>query len=145
MMNRNPIDKQGHRAGAREAARYGVLLASLGASSLLLWGCAATYAVPSQHLADTQSAERSATELGAANQPKARLYLQLAHEQLVAANAAIQSGDNERADGLLSRAKSDAELAIALTREESALGEAQKASAQSNNQRVTNANQGVRP
>jgi hypothetical protein len=115
------------------------------ATSALAYGCGGTYAVPAQHLADTQSAERSATELGAANQPKARLYLQLAHEQLVAANAAIRDGDNERADGLLARAKSDAELAIALTREQGALGEAQKASTESNNQRITNENQGARP
>jgi hypothetical protein len=115
------------------------------AAPALAFGCGATYAVPSQHLADTQSAERSATELGAANQPKARLYLQLAHEQLVAANVAIQDGDNEKADGLLARAKSDAELAIALTREEGALGDAQKASTDSTNQRVTNASQGARP
>jgi hypothetical protein len=142
MMNRNPIDRQWHRARVRDGAAYRVVL-SVGALSALAWGCGATYAVPSQHLADTQSAERSATELGAGSQPKARLYLQLAHEQLVAANAAIQDGDNEKADGLLARAKSDAELAIALTRQEGALGEAQKASTQSNNQRVTNANQGA--
>jgi len=44
---------------------------------------------------------------------------------------------------LLLRAKSDAELAIALTRDQSAKTEAQKATVQSNTQRVTNANQGA--
>jgi hypothetical protein len=142
-MNWNPIARQWPRGSALEGAANKLLL--LGASSALLWGCASTYAIPSQHLADAQSAERSATELGAANQPKARLYLQLAHEQLVAANAAIRDDDNERADRLLARSKSDAELAIALTREEGARDQAQNASIQSNNQRSTNANQGVQP
>jgi hypothetical protein len=114
-------------------------------TSALVLGCGASYPAPAQHLADAQSAERSAAELGAANQPKAQLHLQLAHEQIVAANAAIRDGDNESADRLLARAKSDAELAIALTRQESANVEAQKASTQSNNQRSTNASQGAKP
>jgi hypothetical protein len=63
----------------------------------------------------------------------------------VTANAAIHDGDNERADRLLSRARSDAELAIALTREAKAKVDAQTALTQSNNQRVTNANQGAQP
>ncbi|MDP9152274.1 MAG: DUF4398 domain-containing protein [Myxococcota bacterium] len=116
-------------------------------------GCGGSYPAPAQHLADAQSAERSAAELGAASQPKAQLHLQLAHEQIASANTAIQEGDNEKADRLLARARSDAELAIALTREEGAKGEAQKASADSNTQRTTNANanasanatQGARP
>ena len=120
-------------------------------TSALGFGGGGSYPAPAQHLADAQSAERSATELGAANQPKAQLHLQLAHEQIVAANTAIQAGDNERADRLLSRARSDAELAIALTREEGAKVDAQKASTDSNTQRNTNtnsnanANQGARP
>jgi hypothetical protein len=117
----------------------------LSTMAALVLGCGASYPAPAQHLADAQSAERSAAELGAANQPKAQLHLQLAHEQIVAANAAIRDGDNEGADRLLARARSDAELAIALTREEGAKVEAQKASTQSNNQRSTNASQGAKP
>ena len=81
------------------------------ATSALALGCGASYPSPAQHLADAQSAERSAAELGAANQPKAQLHLQLAHEQIGAANAAIRDGDNERADRLLARARSDADRA----------------------------------
>jgi TolA-binding protein len=114
-------------------------------ASALAMGCGASYAAPAQHLADAQSAERSAVELGAANQPKARLHLELAREQIQAAQGAIGNGDNEGADRLLARAKSDAELAIALTREEGAKVGAQSASTQSNNQRVTNANLGAKP
>jgi biotin-(acetyl-CoA carboxylase) ligase len=111
----------------------------------LACGCGINYAVPSQQLADAQSAERSAAELGAASEPDAQLHLQLAHEQITAANVAIHDGDNEKAGQLLSRARADAELSIALTREKTAKVDAEKALTQSNNQRVTNANQGAQP
>ena len=55
----------------------------------------------------------------------------------------MKSGDNERANGLLLRARSDAELAIALTRDQSAKTGAQQAAVQSNTQQTTNANQGA--
>lgn len=111
--------------------------------SLVTLGCATAYPVPTQSLADAQSAERSASELGAASQPKAQLHLQLAHEQIAQASAAMKDGDNARADALLLRARSDAELAIALTRDQGAKTEAQKAVDQSNTQRSVNANQGA--
>lgn len=104
--------------------------------------CGASYPMPAQQLADAESAERSAAELGAAGQPSAQLHLQLAQEQVVKAKAAIQAGDNERANALLVRARSDAELAIALTREQAAKTGAQGAIEQSNTQRDTNARQG---
>jgi hypothetical protein len=106
----------------------------------LVLGCGGGMAAPTQRLANEQSAERSAVELGAPNLPQAQLHLQLAREQAVAANGAIRDGNNEMADRLLARATSDAELAIALTREENAKVAAQKASTQSNNQQITNAN-----
>ncbi len=115
------------------------------ATATVALGCAGSYPAPTQHLADAQSAERSAAELGAASQPRAQLHLQLAREQIGMANASIRDGDNEKADRMLVRAKSDAELAIALTREEGAKAGAQGASVQSNNQRSVNANQGVQP
>lgn len=118
---------------------------TLVAASVFGMGCGASFPTPSQHLADAQSAERSAAELGAANQPKAQLHLQLAREQMTQANAAMKNGDNERADALLLRAKSDAELAIALTREQTAEVEAQKATDQNAAQRSTNASMGARP
>src|SRR5258708_213343 len=44
-------------------------------------GCAASLPPPTQRLADAQSAQRSAQELGAVNQPEAQLHLRLAAEQ----------------------------------------------------------------
>jgi len=119
-----------------------IILLTLTASWFAL-GCGGSYPVPTQNLAEAKSAERSAVELGAANQPKAQLHLELAREQIAQASAAMKDGDNGRADALLLRARSDAELAIALTRDQSAKTDAQKATEQSNAQRSTNANQGA--
>ncbi len=114
------------------------------AASLSVLGCGAT-AVPTAKLATAQSAEQSASELGAASQPKAKLHLQLAHEQIAQATVAMKDGDNERATGLLLRAQADAELAIALTRDQSATSDAQKATGQANVQQTVNANQASPP
>jgi hypothetical protein len=113
------------------------------AACLFTVGCASSFPTPTQSLADAESAERSAAELGAASQPKAQLHLQLAQDQIAQANVAIKNGDNERANGLLLRARSDAELAIALTRDQTAKAGAQQAAVQSGAQQTTNANQGA--
>lgn len=113
------------------------------AASWLAIGCAASFPVPTRDQAQAQAAERSAAELGAASQPNAQLHLQLAREQMAQATVAIKDGDNARADSLLLRARSDAELAIALTRDQNAKTGAQNATDQSNAQRTTNANQGA--
>jgi hypothetical protein len=106
-------------------------------------GCAGSYPPPTQQMADVQAANRSATELGAQNNPKAQLHLKLAEEQMNQAKAAMEKDDNKSADGLLMRAKADAELAVALTRQDNATNEANKAIDQSNAQRSTNAEQGA--
>jgi hypothetical protein len=106
-------------------------------------GCAASFPVPAQDLAQAEAAERSAVELGAPTHPNANLHLELAREQIAQANAAMKDGDNGRATALLLRARSDAELAIALTRDQSAKTEAVKAVDQSNTQKAVNANQGA--
>lgn len=113
------------------------------ATLLLALGCAGTYPPPTQQMADVQAANRSATELGAQKHPKAQLHLKLAEEQLELAKAAIDDDDNERAESLLIRAKADAELAVALTREDAAMTGADKARDQSNSQRSTNDEQGA--
>jgi hypothetical protein len=115
------------------------------AVSWLALGCAASFPVPNQQLAATQSAERSAIELGAPNHPDAQLHLALAREQMTQAGVAMKDGDNARADALLRRAQSDAELAIALTRDQSAKTGALKANEQFTTQATTNANQGATP
>ena len=111
----------------------------------LALGCGGSYPPPTQQMADVQAADRSAVELGAQDNPKAQLHLKLAEEQLALAKTAMEDDDNKVATGLLARAKADAELAIALTREESAKTSAHKAVDQSNAERSRNAEQGVTP
>jgi hypothetical protein len=111
--------------------------------ALLLVGCASTFPAPTQHLADAESAQRSARELGAANQPTAQLHLKLADEQMVLAKKEIANGDNRSADFMLGRAKADSELALALARELNASVEVKRAVDTSETTATTNAMQGA--
>lgn len=108
-----------------------------------VWACGATFPPPTQRMADAQSAERSASELGANSVPDAQLSLKLAQEQIAQAQKAMAAGDNKRADSLLIRARADAELAIAQARERGAKIEAQKAVEDSATQKDTNVGQGA--
>jgi Domain of unknown function (DUF4398) len=109
----------------------------------LVWACGATFPPPTQRMADAQSAERSARELGANSEPAAKLSLKLAQEQISQARRAMTNGDNERADSLLIRAKADAELALAQTRAKDARVNGQEAVDDSAAQKATNAGQGA--
>ncbi len=108
-----------------------------------VFACGASMPPPTQRMADAESAERSAVELGASNVPAAKLSLKLAREQIALAKRAMDDGDNERADSLLIRAKADAELAIAQAREKGASADTQKAHADSDEQKATNVGQGA--
>jgi len=101
------------------------------ASAAVASGCAGTYPAPTQGMADTESAARSARELGAESKPQAKLHLKLADEQTAQAKEEVRQGDNKKAESTLLRAKADAELAIALTREQDANVELQKATEKS--------------
>jgi len=109
----------------------------------LLGACGASIPPPTQRLADAQSATRSARELGANNEPAAQLSLKLADEQISQAQKAIVDGDNKRAESLLVRAKADAELAVAQSREKGARIAGQAAVDNSAAQETTNYNQGA--
>lgn len=106
-------------------------------------GCGGSPPPSTQQMADVQAAERSAVELGAQKNPRAQLHLKLAGEQLASAKAAAEDDDNERATSLLARAKADAELAIALTREDDAEVKVQQAVDQSNVRRSKTMEQGA--
>lgn len=104
----------------------------------LLAGCAGS-PPPSDHLASAVAETRAAQEAGAANVPRAALHLKLAEEQVTQARRMMKDGKNERADYMTLRAYNDAQLAIALTKEEEAMQRARQASAalQNMNQRPT--------
>jgi hypothetical protein len=69
-------------------------------------------------LVSAESAMRAAQEVGANANPEGQLHARLAQEELERAKRLMHDGDNERAERLLWRATADAELAVAVTRED---------------------------
>lgn len=119
------------------------LILPLAVTAPLLLACGGSFPPPTQRLADAQSAERSARELGANNVPAAQLSLKLSQEQIALAKKAMAKDDNERADALLVRATADAELALAQAREKGAVASHQEAVEDSAAQDATNRGQGA--
>lgn len=110
---------------------------------LWLLACGGSFPPPTQRLADAESAERSAREVGANRVPDAQLSLKLSQEQIALAKKAMAEKDHEHADALLIRAKADAELAIALAREAGAKTDHKEAVDDSAAQAATNEGQGA--
>jgi Domain of unknown function (DUF4398) len=112
------------------------------APAAFLAACA-SFPVPTQRMADAESAHRSAIELGASAQPAAELHVKLAEEQMAQAKAKISDGDNKTADSLLIRSKADSELALALAKEQGAQVDTQRAVDQTKSTDATNTAQGA--
>jgi hypothetical protein len=112
---------------------------------LIVLACAcASYPTPSDHLASAIAETRGAQEAGAQQVPRAALYLKMADEQIAQARQMMQSGDNERADYMTLRAYNDAELALAIAREDAARKKAEQVESQASsapNQNMSNTNQ----
>jgi predicted small lipoprotein YifL len=98
------------------AARLGGALMVL----VTLGACGGSFLPPNDRLATAEAATRSAKELGATQEPNAKLHLQLAEEQIEQARALMKEGDNKAADNKLMRASADAELALMLAKEHAA-------------------------
>ncbi len=73
------------------------------------------------------SSIRAAEEVGAAKIPGASLYLQLAKEELEKAKMLASQGHKDQSESMLLRARTDAELAVALSRADADKAEAAKA------------------
>ena len=99
----------------------------LAAGALLFASACAGAPKPTDQLVQTQAALRAAEEIGASGVPKAQLHETLAREQLDKATNLIAEDENERARHVLLRAKADAELAVALAREDQAQKDAESA------------------
>ncbi len=84
-------------------------------------------AVPSLGAEDSSGAIRAAEEVGAAHNPEAALHLELAKEQFEHARKLTSADDRPASTRLLLRARADADLSLALTRESAAKLEAQAA------------------
>jgi len=104
--------------------KLGVGLVGWGMAALGLVACGSTPA-PHEKEASSQAAIRSAKELHAEQVPQAALHLKLAQEQFEKGNALMKDDDNRAASYMLLRAQADAELAIALARENKTRTEAQ--------------------
>lgn len=92
----------------------------------MIAGCASGPTFNQSSEAST-SAIRAAEEVGAPDVPRASLYLQLAKEELAGAKKLSEKGEKERAVSLLLRAEADAELAVALSHEQTEKTEAAQA------------------
>jgi hypothetical protein len=116
---------------------------SLTGALAFIAACGASFPPPTQRLADAQSVERSAIEVGANESPAAQLSLKNTQDQIAQAQKAMADGDNERADALLIRAKADGELALAQAREKMAHADRKEAVQDSADQKATNVGQGA--
>jgi hypothetical protein len=96
---------------------------------LAAFGCASVPR-PNDELAQSESALRSAEELGAASIPQAALELKLSEDELKKAREELKDEKNECARQTLLRSRADAELALAMTRQGQASSAAQGAQRQ---------------
>jgi len=106
-------------------------------TSLLLATACASFPPPTERLTTTEAAIRGASEVGAAQVPRAALHLKLAEEQTDKARRLMQDGYNERAEFTLKRAQADAELAIALAKEKATVDKAEAAKAKTEQLKAT--------
>lgn len=100
---------------------------ALGATALAIAGCGASYPVPNDRMASSESSVRGAEEVGANNDPQASLHLKLAQENIAQAKVLIANQNNEEADDRLTRAGAEAELALSLAKANTARADAQAA------------------
>ena len=101
-----------------------MMFAMAAATAAIAVGCASS---PPLRTEASSSGIRAAEEVGAAKVPQASLHLQLAKEELENAKRLAANDEKERAVSMLSRAEVDAELAVALSREDAEKAEAQAA------------------
>jgi hypothetical protein len=101
-----------------------------------LAGCG-SYPAPTERVTSTEAAIRGASEVGASQVPRAALHLKLAQEQTDKAKRLMQDGYNKRAELALKQAQADAELAIAIAKENQALEKAKTAQAEVEKYRST--------
>jgi uncharacterized protein DUF4398 len=84
----------------------------------LLMGCGGGYPEPRNQLTASEAALRAAEVAGAQSSPQSALHLKRAREQIESGKALVEEGENERAEWVLRRAQSDADLALALATED---------------------------
>lgn len=109
----------------------------------MVWGAGCGGAgLPVHAQSDAVAAIRSARELGAESTPQASYHLALADDGVESAETAIRQGQMDVARRLLERAKADAELAMALRREDEVRTHAAETHEHIEDQRETNLSTG---
>jgi len=93
---------------------------------VMMWGCGTSMPPPNDAWAAAQADVGRAQATGAPSNPDAKLHLELAMEDLDHAKRLINS-DNERATTLTEVARSEAQLALSLTKEAAERAAAQQA------------------
>lgn len=96
-------------------------------TACLVVGCGSAPPVPADQITQTEAAIRAASEVGATSVPKAALHLKMAQDQLQTAKGLIAEEENDEARLVLDRARIDAELALALSKEATLRAEAAEA------------------
>jgi len=86
---------------------------------LVLAACSSSTQMPANY-APAQTAIGAADAVGAKNEPRAALHLKMARDAVVRAQALSRDGDEQEAELMLERARTDAELALMVTREATA-------------------------
>jgi uncharacterized protein DUF4398 len=89
--------------------------------------CGGSFPAPRDQLASSEAALRAADVAGAPKSPQSALHLKRAKEQIEAARALMADEEYERADWTLKRAQADAELALAIAKQDSQKKEAAEA------------------
>ena len=109
----------------------------LGAVSTVCFGCATSGPVRADLLSRAQAAVRSAQETGAEKNAQAADHLRVAREELANGRKMVVEGEQDRAIPMLLRAEADAELAMNMSREASAVADAQKTREEVRNLRMS--------
>ena len=108
----------------RHVSKIGIMVFAVAVvATAITAGCASA---PLRTEAST-SGIRAAEEIGAAKIPQASLHLQLAKEELELAKGLAAKDEKKKAASMLLRAEADAELAVALSREDAEKSEARAA------------------
>ena len=94
--------------------------------------CATAVTLPSDRLASSEAAIKTAGALGATDVPQASLYLRMAEDEMTDAKSLADQGNAERAELYLNRARADADLAVAIVREARAKSAADRAQVEAN-------------
>lgn len=98
-------------------------------------GCAAS-SVPVVEVTRTDAALRAAEALEAERIPRAALHIKMARDQRETARRLVANGEEDEASAALDRATLDAELAVAIAKEEAARKNAQEIQARATSLRT---------